>query len=208
MTICCRELGIGSGPLHSLHSLVASEAYLLAILFVPSSRLRPQGHIVLLTALLLVELTLLVRGRRLLVRVRRLSGRRTPHRELEGPLVGITQPAIPNRWATGGPPLVLLSHPTGMTPDEERSCTEDQLHLYLPKLGLDEDAHLSPPGKKKEAKEWRALQCKVGRFLLYSLPCGRTAFLVICHFASVVNCVAAWRDKSTLSVYNCGLRLI
>ena len=66
----------------------------------------------------------------------RLSGRRTPHQDLEGPLIEITQPSISNRWATGGPPLVLISHPSGMTPDEERFCTEDRLHLYpVPKLG-------------------------------------------------------------------------
>ena len=44
---------------------------------------------------------------------------------------------------------MLISHPSGMTPDEERFYTEDRLHLYVPKLGLDGNAHLSPPGKKK-----------------------------------------------------------
>ena len=82
----------------------------------------------------------------------RLSGRRTPHQDLEGPLIEITQPSISNRWATGGPPLVLISHPSGMTPDEEWFYTEDWLHLYVPKLGLDGNAHLPPPGKKKGSK--------------------------------------------------------
>ena len=82
----------------------------------------------------------------------RLRGKRTPHQDLEGPLIEITQPSISNRWATGGPPLMLISHPRGMTPDEERFCIEDRLHLYVPKLGLDGYAHLSPPGKKKGSK--------------------------------------------------------
>ena len=84
--------------------------------------------------------------------VKRLSGRRTPHQDLEGPLIEITQPSMSNLWATGGPPLVLISHPSGMTPDEERLCTEDRLHLYVPKLGLDGNTHLSPPEKKKGSK--------------------------------------------------------
>ena len=56
----------------------------------------------------------------------RLRGRRTPHQDLEGPLIEITQPSISNWWATGGPPLVLISHPSGMTPDEERFYTENR----------------------------------------------------------------------------------
>ena len=55
-----------------------------------------------------------------------LRGRRTPHQDLEGPLIEITQPSISNRWATGGPPLVLISHPNGMAPDEERFYTENR----------------------------------------------------------------------------------
>ena len=86
------------------------------------------------------------------MRVIRLSGRRTPHQDLEGPLIEIIQPSISSRWATGGPPLVLTSHPSGMTPNEERFCTENRLHLYVPKLGLDGNAHLSPPEKKKGSK--------------------------------------------------------
>ena len=81
-----------------------------------------------------------------------LRGRRTPHQDLEGPLIEITQPSISNRWATGGPPLVLISHPSGMTPDKEWFYIEDRLHLYVPKLGLDGNAHMSPPGKKKGSK--------------------------------------------------------
>ena len=56
----------------------------------------------------------------------RLKGRRTPHQDLKGPLIEITQPSISNQWATGGPPLVLISHPSGMTPDEERFYTENR----------------------------------------------------------------------------------
>ena len=56
----------------------------------------------------------------------RLRGRRTPHQNLEGPLIEITQPSISNRWATGGPPLVLINHLRGMTPDEERFYTENR----------------------------------------------------------------------------------
>ena len=84
----------------------------------------------------------------------RLKGRRTPHQDLKGPLIEITQPSISNQWATGGPPLVLISHPSGMAPDEERFHTENRSTCLSPKLGLDGDAHLSPPVKKK-AKGWR-----------------------------------------------------
>ena len=59
-------------------------------------------------------------------RVIRLKGRRTPHQDLKGPLVEITQPSISNQWVTGRPPLVLISHPSGMTPDEERFYTENR----------------------------------------------------------------------------------
>ena len=52
--------------------------------------------------------------------------RLTPHQDLKGPLIEITQPSISNQWATGGPPLVLISHPSGMTPDEERFYTENR----------------------------------------------------------------------------------
>ena len=55
----------------------------------------------------------------------RLRGRRNPHQDLEGPLIEITQPSISNRWVTGGPPLVLISHPSGMTSDEEGFYTEN-----------------------------------------------------------------------------------
>ena len=58
--------------------------------------------------------------------MKRLRGRRTPHQDLKGPLIEITQPSISNQWATGGPPLVLISHPSGMTPDEERFYTENR----------------------------------------------------------------------------------
>ena len=61
-----------------------------------------------------------------MVTVIRLRGRRTPHQDLEGPLIEIIQPSISDRWATGGPPLVLISHPSGMTPDEERFYTENR----------------------------------------------------------------------------------
>ena len=84
----------------------------------------------------------------------RLKGRRTPHQDLKGPLIEITQPSISNQWATGGPPLVLISHPSGMAPDEGRFHTENRSTCLSPKLGLDGDAHLSPPVKKK-AKGWR-----------------------------------------------------
>ena len=60
------------------------------------------------------------------ISVIRLKGRRTPHQDLKGPLIEITQPSISNQWATGGPPLVLISHPSGMTPDEERFYTENR----------------------------------------------------------------------------------
>ena len=56
----------------------------------------------------------------------RLKGRRTPHQGLKGPLIEITQPSISNQWATGGPPVVLISHPSGMTPDEARFYTENR----------------------------------------------------------------------------------
>ena len=42
------------------------------------------------------------------------------------PLIEITQPSISNQWATGGPPLVLISHPNGMTSNEERFYIEDR----------------------------------------------------------------------------------
>ena len=61
-----------------------------------------------------------------IVLVIRLKGRRTPHQDLKGSLIEITQPSISNQWATGRPPLVLISHPSGMTPDEERFYTENR----------------------------------------------------------------------------------
>ena len=78
--------------------------------------------LVIMTFLTIVALPLLSA---LSLTVRRLNGRRTPRQELEGPLVGITQPTIPNRWATGRPPLALINHPNGMIPKEERSFIED-----------------------------------------------------------------------------------
>ena len=49
--------------------------------------------------------------------------------------------------------MVLISHPSGMTPDEERFVTENRSTWLFPKLGLDGDAHLSPPVKKKEKRD-------------------------------------------------------
>ena len=83
----------------------------------------------------------------------RLKGRRTAHQNLKSPLIEVTQPSISNQWAIGGPPLVLISHPSGMTPDEERFYTENRSTCLSPKLGLDGDAHLSPPVKKKEQRD-------------------------------------------------------
>ena len=48
----------------------------------------------------------------------RLKGRRTPHQDLKGPLIEITQPSISNQWATVGPPLVLISHPSVQINDD------------------------------------------------------------------------------------------
>ena len=53
-----------------------------------------------------------------------------------------------------------------MAPEEEQSFTEDQLHLYLEQLGLNGNAHLSPPGKKRETKGWHALHIVTFHWIL------------------------------------------
>ena len=86
--------------------------------------------------------------------MKRLRGRRTPHQDLEGPLIEITQPSISNQWATGGPPLVLISHPSGMTPDEERFHSENRSTWFSQNwawVGTPICPHLS----RKRAKGWR-----------------------------------------------------
>ena len=136
------------------------------------------------------------------VAVIRLKGRRTPHQDLKGPLIDITQPSISNQWATGGPPLVLISHPNGMTPDEERFYTENRSTYLSQKLGLDGGAHLPPLVKKKEqrdgALQWpsRSYVHDKKRSLQGGVPSRRPSLL--CIIALSPRSYSTWPHHKTL----------